>query len=178
MRISALQSRLAAVLAAVAVVLACPATAQATPGVQPTAHQVQSAEHRAGTAARTASRASTLGARAVAIARRQVGKPYVYGAAGPNAFDCSGLTQFAYAKVGRRLPHSALGQYVTTRHVSLSQLRPGDLVFMNFSGGGPAGISHVGIYAGSGNWYVARTTGTRIILQHIWTKRGVYASRP
>lgn len=108
MHISALQSRLAAVLAAVAV-LACPATAQATPGAQPTAHQVQSAEHRAKTAARTASWSSTLGARAVAIARRQVGKPYVYGAAGPNAFDCSGLTQFAYAKVGRRLPHSAWG---------------------------------------------------------------------
>ncbi|HTZ44462.1 MAG TPA: NlpC/P60 family protein [Jatrophihabitans sp.] len=120
----------------------------------------------------------TLGQRAVAVARAQVGKPYRYGAAGPNAFDCSGLTEYAYARVGRRLPHNALAQYLVTRHVSLSQLRPGDLVFMNFSGGSPRGISHVGIYAGRGNWYVARTPGTRITLQHIWTHRGVYASRP
>jgi cell wall-associated NlpC family hydrolase len=116
--------------------------------------------------------------RAVVVASRQVGRPYVYGAAGPWAFDCSGLTQYAYARAGRRLPHNALGQYLAIRHVPLSQLRPGDLVFMNFSGGGPAGISHVGIYAGGGNWYVAKKPGTRVMVQHIWTHRGVYAGRP
>ena len=120
----------------------------------------------------------TLGQRALVVAEQQMGKPYVYGAAGPYAFDCSGLARYAYGRVGRWLPHNALAQYQVTRHIPLSQLRPGDLVFMNFWGGGPSGISHVGIYAGGGNWVVARMPGTRIGLQHIWTWRGVYASRP
>jgi cell wall-associated NlpC family hydrolase len=120
----------------------------------------------------------TLGQRALAVAKLQYGDPYVYGAAGPSAFDCSGLTEYSYAKVGRYLPHNALRQYQVTPHILLSQLRPGDLVFMNFSGGGPSGISHVGIYAGSGYWVVASTYGTPVRLQHIWTWRGVYASRP
>jgi cell wall-associated NlpC family hydrolase len=119
-----------------------------------------------------------LGIRALIVASKQVGRPYAYGAAGPWTFDCSGLTQFAYARAGRRLPHSALSQYRGIRHVPLSQLRPGDLVFMNFSGGGPAGITHVGIYAGGGNWYVAKKPGTRVAVQHIWTHLGVYAGRP
>jgi cell wall-associated NlpC family hydrolase len=120
----------------------------------------------------------TLGQRALAVAKLQYGDPYVYGAAGPNAFDCSGLTEYSYARVGRTLPHNALRQYQVTRHILLSQLQPGDLVFMNFSGGGPSGISHVGIYAGGGYWVVASTYGTPVRLQHIWTWRGVYASRP
>jgi cell wall-associated NlpC family hydrolase len=120
----------------------------------------------------------TLGQRALAVAKLQYGDRYVYGAAGPNAFDCSGLTQYSYARVGRVLPHNALRQYQVTHHILLSQLRAGDLVFMNFSGGGPSGISHVGIYAGSGYWVVASTYGTPVRLQHIWTWRGVYASRP
>jgi cell wall-associated NlpC family hydrolase len=143
---------LTAVLAAALLVLPSPSTAQAT--------------------------TLTLGQRALAVAKLQYGDPYVYGAAGPNAFDCSGLTQYAYARVGRYLPHNALRQYQVTRHILLSQLQPGDLVFMDFSGGGPSGISHVGIYAGGGYWVVASTPGTRVRLQHIWTWRGVYASRP
>ena len=131
-----------------------------------------------GTATAANATTPTLGQRALAVARQQVGKPYAWGAAGPRAFDCSGLTQYSYARVGRRLPHNARQQYQVTHHIALSQLRLGDLVFMNFSGGSPAGISHVGIYAGRGNWYVAKTPGTRISLQHIWTHRGVYASRP
>jgi cell wall-associated NlpC family hydrolase len=120
----------------------------------------------------------TLGQRALAVAKQQIGKPYAYGAAGPYAFDCSGLTQYSYARVGRTLPHNAYLQYQVTRHILISQLQPGDLVFMNFSGGGPSGISHVGIYAGGGYWVVASTSGTLVRLQHIWTWWGVYASRP
>jgi cell wall-associated NlpC family hydrolase len=119
----------------------------------------------------------TLGQRALAVAQQQIGKPYVYGAAGPYAFDCSGLARYSYARVGRWLPHNALQQYQVTRHIPLWQLQPGDLVFMSFWGG-VSGISHVGIYAGGGNWVVARMPGTRITLQHIWTWWGVYASRP
>ncbi|HET6210116.1 MAG TPA: C40 family peptidase [Jatrophihabitans sp.] len=140
--------------------------------------------HAAAPARPTAARATAsysylpMNLRAVVVASRQVGRPYVYGAAGPWAFDCSGLVQYAYARAGRRLPHNALSQYRSIRHVPLSQLRPGDLVFMNFSGGSPAGITHVGIYAGGGNWYVAKKPGTRVMVQHIWTHRGVYAGRP
>jgi cell wall-associated NlpC family hydrolase len=119
----------------------------------------------------------TLGQRALAVAQQQIGKPYVYGAAGPWAFDCSGLAQYSYGRVGRWLPHNALQQYQVTRHIALWQLQPGDLVFMSFWGG-VSGISHVGIYAGGGNWVVARMPGTTVTTQHIWTWWGVYASRP
>ncbi len=162
-------STICAVTAVAASLLVIPtATANATPremGVSSATVQAAQAQ---------ASRA----ARAVAVARQQVGKPYVYGAAGPQSFDCSGLTQYAYAKAGLRLPHNALQQYQSIAHVALASLRLGDLVFMNFSGGSPAGITHVGIYAGGGNWYVAKQPGTRIALQHIWTHQGVYAGRP
>ncbi len=109
--------------------------------------------------------------RAVAVAAAQRGKPYVYGAAGPNAFDCSGLTQYAYRAAGVSLPRTALGQYLATRHVSFRAVRLGDLVFMASSGASSDWrlIDHVGIYAGNGNWWVARHPGTTVTLQHLWT---------
>jgi cell wall-associated NlpC family hydrolase len=81
---------------------------------------------------------------AVAYARAQVGKPYVFAAAGPSAFDCSGLTMAAWAQAGVYLAHSASVQYGQTSRVSQSDIQPGDLVF--FYGG----IEHVGIYVGGG----------------------------
>ncbi len=109
--------------------------------------------------------------RAVAVAAAQRGKPYVYGAAGPNAFDCSGLTRYAYGAVGVSLPRTALAQYLATRRVSWSNVTPGDLVFMAGSGTSSNWqlIDHVGIYAGRGNWWVARRPGTTVTLQHLWT---------
>jgi peptidoglycan DL-endopeptidase CwlO len=81
---------------------------------------------------------------AVAFAEAQVGKPYVFGAAGPYSFDCSGLTMAAWAQAGVYLAHSASIQYGQTSRVSSSDIQPGDLVF--FYGG----IEHVGIYVGGG----------------------------
>jgi cell wall-associated NlpC family hydrolase len=81
---------------------------------------------------------------AVAFARAQVGKPYVFGAAGPSAFDCSGLTMAAWGQAGVYLAHSASVQYGQTSRVSQSDIQPGDLVF--FYGG----LEHVGIYVGGG----------------------------
>ena len=81
---------------------------------------------------------------AVAYAYAQLGKPYVFGAAGPSAFDCSGLTMAAWGQVGVYLPHAASQQYAMTSRVSSSDLQPGDLVFFY------SGISHVGIYVGGG----------------------------
>lgn len=111
----------------------------------------------------------TLGQRAVQVASAQKGDPYRYGAAGPNAFDCSGLTKYVYGRLGRSLAHSALRQYYGTRHITKANKRPGDLIFMNTSGGGTGGINHVGVYAGHGYFWVARHTGTVVTKQRIWT---------
>lgn len=83
-------------------------------------------------------------AAAVAYARAQVGKPYVFGAAGPSAFDCSGLTMMAWAQAGVSLAHSATVQYYQTTRISQSSIQPGDLVFFY------SGPEHVGIYVGGG----------------------------
>jgi peptidoglycan DL-endopeptidase CwlO len=81
---------------------------------------------------------------AIKTAYAQLGDPYVYGAAGPNAFDCSGLTMFAWNSAGVSLPHSSAAQYSSLRHVAISDLQPGDLVFYY------SPISHVAIYIGGG----------------------------
>ncbi|MET9395907.1 C40 family peptidase [Streptomyces sp. NPDC006624] len=83
-------------------------------------------------------------AAAVSYAYRKLGSPYVWGATGPDAFDCSGLVQAAYRSAGVSLPRTTYSQIDAGRRVSRSELRPGDLVFFY------AGISHVGIYVGDG----------------------------
>jgi len=92
----------------------------------------------------TAAPVSGGAAAAVKFAMAQVGDAYVYGAAGPNAWDCSGLTMMAWAQAGVALPHSSSAQYSSGPHVAESDLRPGDLVFYY------SPISHVGMYIGNG----------------------------
>jgi peptidoglycan DL-endopeptidase CwlO len=91
--------------------------------------------------------------KAVEFALAQVGKPYVWGAAGPSSFDCSGLTMASYARAGISLPHSAAQQYNYGHHVSFSQLRPGDLIFLY------SPIGHVEMYIGEGLAVSAPTEG-------------------
>jgi cell wall-associated NlpC family hydrolase len=74
----------------------------------------------------------------------QVGKAYSYGAAGPNAYDCSGLTMRAWGMAGVGLPHSSGAQQGSGTRVSESELQPGDLVFYY------SPVSHVGMYIGNG----------------------------
>ena len=81
---------------------------------------------------------------AIAYALAQVGDAYVYGAAGPNAFDCSGLTMMAWAQAGVSLPHSSRAQMGSGTPVSRSDLQPGDLVFYY------SPVSHVALYLGNG----------------------------
>jgi cell wall-associated NlpC family hydrolase len=95
-------------------------------------------------AAAAAVPASGRAGAAVRYALAQVGDAYVYGAAGPSAFDCSGLTMMAWAQAGVSLPHSSGAQMGSGSHVSQSQLQPGDLVFYY------SPVSHVGIYIGNG----------------------------
>jgi len=110
------------------------------------------AEQRAAILSRNAGRpidpdsipATGRAAAAIEYALAQVGDAYVWGASGPNAFDCSGLTMMAYAQGGVSLPHSSRAQYGTGTRVAKSDLQPGDLVFYYNP------ISHVGIYLGNG----------------------------
>jgi len=96
------------------------------------------------------------GSRAALWACNQIGKPYVFGAAGPNSFDCSGLTMRAWESVGVSMPHNAYQQKHSIPSVSYSNLQPGDLVFYF------ASISHVTIYVGNG-WVVsAPSTGDKV----------------
>ncbi|MET8977772.1 NlpC/P60 family protein [Streptomyces sp. NPDC004539] len=81
---------------------------------------------------------------AVAYAYSKLGSPYVWGATGPDAFDCSGLIQAAYRSAGLSLPRTTYAQIGAGRRVSRSELLPGDLVFFY------SGISHVGLYIGGG----------------------------
>lgn len=95
---------------------------------------------------------------AIAFALAQVGDAYVHGAAGPNAYDCSGLTMAAWAQAGVALPHSSAMQYAGGRKVSRDALQPGDLVFYY------SPISHVGMYIGGGKIVDAANprTGVRV----------------
>jgi cell wall-associated NlpC family hydrolase len=90
---------------------------------------------------------------AVDTALAQVGDPYAWGAAGPSAFDCSGLTQYAYSVAGVQLPHSSSMQSAVGTPVSYSNLQPGDLVFFY------SPISHVGMYIGNGEIVHSSTYG-------------------
>ena len=96
------------------------------------------------------------GGPAVAYAKSKVGNAYVYGAAGPNAFDCSGLTMAAWSQAGVSLPHSSSAQYSSGRHISESELQPGDLVFYY------SPISHVGMYIGNGQIVNALNPGAGV----------------
>ena len=102
---------------------------------------------------------SNAGAAATALSR--VGSRYVTGGSGPNAFDCSGLTQWAYKKNGISLPRTSGAQYSATKRVSKSDLKAGDLVFFRGTTGG-SGISHVGIYIGGGRFVHAGTSSTGV----------------
>jgi cell wall-associated NlpC family hydrolase len=92
-------------------------------------------------------------AAAITFARQQLGEPYVYAAAGPDQWDCSGLTMVAWAHGGIPMTHNALAQYTQLPKVPIDQLQPGDLVFF----GKP--IHHVGIYVGAGTMIEAPHTG-------------------
>lgn len=84
-------------------------------------------------------------AKAISFARQQLGEPYVWAAAGPDTWDCSGLTMMSWRAGGISLPHYSAAQYQQTKHLTVGQLRPGDLVFWGTS---PNTIHHVAIYEG------------------------------
>ena len=103
-------------------------------------------------------------AAAVEEAKRQIGKPYEWGADGPDSFDCSGLTQWAWRAGGVDLPHSSRAQYSGTARVAVADIQPGDLTFY----GDP--IHHVGIYVGNGTMVEASQTGRPVRYASIYRK--------
>lgn len=94
----------------------------------------------------------------ISLARQQLGKPYVYGATGPNSFDCSGLVQYVYRQAGVNLPRTAAQQSNQEYSVSMNNLQPGDLLFW----GNPGSAYHVGIYTGNGKTLFAPQPGQTV----------------
>jgi cell wall-associated NlpC family hydrolase len=105
------------------------------------------------------------GTAVVAVAAKNAGKPYVYGAAGPNSFDCSGFTEYVYKKFGKNLPHSATSQARYGRAISKTAKQPGDLILF----GSGSYFSHAAIYAGSNTMWDAATTGQPVAKRKIWS---------
>jgi len=108
---------------------------------------------------RAATRAASMRTRAVEIALAKVGDNYAAGGSGPNAFDCSGLTMFAWRRAGVKLEHYSYDQYNQTKHVSVKEALPGDLVFYLDNG-----AHHVGMYIGHGKIVNASDYGIGVII--------------
>ncbi len=106
------------------------------------------------------------GSQAAAFACEQIGKPYSWGSAGPDSYDCSGLTKAAWAQAGVYLPHNAAQQRYTIDYVSRDELRPGDLIFIYHD------LSHIGLYVGDGWMVDASRPGVPVQM------RSIHASGP
>ncbi|ONI68374.1 hypothetical protein BWI15_35865 [Kribbella sp. ALI-6-A] len=105
---------------------------------------------------------------AIAFALSQLGEPYVWAAAGPDAWDCSGLTMKAWKKAGVDLPHYSVAQYEQVRHISEDELRPGDLIFWAENADDPGTIFHVAMYLGGGRMVHAPRTGRPVTVDSVY----------
>ena len=115
---------------------------------------------------------SARAATAISAAKSQLGKPYVFGTNGPNTFDCSGLTQWAWAKAGVSMSHYTVSQYNEFPHIPLNALQPGDLVFFKID------LGHMGMYIGGGMVIHAPQTGDVVKISPLSNFNVVGASRP
>lgn len=109
---------------------------------------------------------------AVKTAYAQLGDPYVWAGVGPNSFDCSGLTMYAWAAAGVSLPHSSAAQYSAVRRIAVGDLQPGDLVFYY------SPISHVAMYIGGGKVIDAPYPGKSVHIAGLYSMPLVGAGRP
>ena len=109
---------------------------------------------------------------AVAEALKQLGKSYIFGAAGPENFDCSGLTQWAWAKAGVSMDHFTGSQWNAFPHVPIDQIQPGDLVFVRVD------LGHMGMYIGGGEYIHAPRTGDVVKIAKLSSARIAGVVRP
>lgn len=120
---------------------------------------------------------SSAVARAIAYAKRQLGSPYLWGAAGPARFDCSGLTMMAWGQSGVSLPHYSVAQFEQSTRVSMTDAKPGDLLFWS-NNGSPSGIHHVALYLGGGQFIEAPHTGSYVRYNSIYNWYPDFVARP
>ena len=126
--------------------------------------------------AATAAPSSTAAA-AILAAGSRLGLPYTWGATGPGTFDCSGLTMWAYAQAGLRLPRTSRQQYAGLTRVPVASLLPGDLIFYA-DGADPGSIHHVSIWLGDGLILTAPRTGDVVKISAVWRQPIYGAVRP
>ncbi len=110
---------------------------------------------------------SPTAAAAIRLAASRLGLPYTWGATGPGTFDCSGLTMWAYAQAGARIPRTSRQQYAGLPRVPVAELLPGDLVFYAH-GSDPGSIHHVSIWLGDGLILTAPRTGDVVKVSPVW----------
>ena len=115
---------------------------------------------------------------AIAEASTHLGQPYVWGATGPEAFDCSGLTLTAYRAAGINLPRTAAQQWFAGPQVALGDLAPGDLLFWAYDVTNPSTIHHVAMYVGNGQMIAAPHTGDVVKVQPVYLDGYIGAIRP
>ena len=120
----------------------------------------------------------TAAATAIAYAEQQLGKPYLWGGTGPDAFDCSGLVMMAYRAAGIDIPRTSQQQWIRGPRVSPSQVQPGDLVFFAGADGTPTAPGHVGIVIGGGLMIEAYATGFPIRIAPYGDRNPVGFTRP
>ena len=147
------QARAAQLAVAVARSRAATGTTNTATGTQQPVTAQRTSAQRTSAQGTSAQGSSAIVSKAIAFALAQVGKPYVWGAAGPGSYDCSGLTMASYRHAGINLPHSAASQYNYGHHIGYADMQPGDLMFFYQP------IGHVSIYIGNGLMVSAPQTG-------------------
>jgi cell wall-associated NlpC family hydrolase len=105
----------------------------------------------------------------IAAARSKLGAPYVYGASGPDSFDCSGFTSWVYRQVGVGLPRTAQEQWLAGQHVSYAQAKPGDILAWAGDPQAPGYATHVAIYLGNGQMIHAPHSGTVVSVASVYS---------
>lgn len=105
----------------------------------------------------------------VAFSKTLLGRRYVLGGTGPNAFDCSGLVQYVYKQFGYTVNRSATQQLKNGETITREQLQPGDLVFFNSAGTGAARATHVGIYIGGGQFLHASSPKVGVVISDLYS---------